>query len=246
MDALRIGRSLRALRIRRGLRQADVAAAARCSQSQVSKIERGDLDGVTTRGLATICRTLGADLDLRVRWHGEGLDRLLDEAHARLVNALVARLGRDGWRCEVEASFSVRGERGSIDVLAWHAAARALLVVEVKSVVPDAQSMLVGLDRKTRIASTLAGDRGWDPLFVGRLLAINDSSTTRRRVRELGAMFEAALPARGPCVRAWLHSPSGRLAGLLFLPVNTPGGIGRPLTGRQRVNRPRTSGIRAG
>ena len=37
-----------------------------------------------------------------------------------------------GWQTRSEVSYSVYGERGSIDVLAWHAPSRTLLVVEVK------------------------------------------------------------------------------------------------------------------
>ena len=40
-----------------------------------------------------------------------------------------------------EVSFSVYGERGSIDILAFHASTGSLLVIEIKSVVPDMQSI---------------------------------------------------------------------------------------------------------
>jgi transcriptional regulator with XRE-family HTH domain len=239
MDSLRIGRSLRALRIRRGLRQADVAAAAGVSRSQYGRIERGDLRGVPLDDVHAICRALQADLDVRIRWQGEGLDRLLDEAHAGLVDALVRRLAAAGWVPEVEVSFSIYGERGSIDVLAWHGVARALLVCEVKSVMPDAQAMLSTLDRKARLAPRLVDDRGWQPSVVGRLLAVADSSTTRRRVDGFGALFEAALPGRGSEVRAWLRRPAGPMAGILFLPDARRHGTRRPAAGLQRVNRRR-------
>jgi hypothetical protein len=35
--------------------------------------------------------------------------------------------------CRLEASYSIYGERGSIDILAGHATTRSMLVVEVKS-----------------------------------------------------------------------------------------------------------------
>ena len=42
----------------------------------------------------------------------------------------------------VEASFNIDGERGIVDVLGFRASSGDLLVIEVKSVVPDAQAML--------------------------------------------------------------------------------------------------------
>src|SRR4029079_9408021 len=112
-------------------------------------------------------------------WNGEGLDRLLDQAHAGLVDQLVIRLRAAGWVADVEASFSIRGERGSIDVLGYHEATGIVLVTEVKSVVPDSQATVYGLDRKARLAPEIARQRGWTCRGVARLLVIGDSSTSR-------------------------------------------------------------------
>jgi transcriptional regulator with XRE-family HTH domain len=151
MDVV-LGRGFRALRVRRGLRQEDVARLAHVSRGMISKIERGEIAAVPLRILRAVAAALGATLELKLRWHGEGLDRLLDEAHARLVDATVVLLREAGWDVAVEISFSIWGERGSIDVLAWHKATGSLLVIEVKSVVPDSQATLHGLDRKARLA----------------------------------------------------------------------------------------------
>jgi len=80
--------------------------------------------------LERVALALGAWVDLRLLWQGEGLDRLLDEAHARLVEWVVRRLNALGWDVAVEVSFARNGERGSIDVLAFHPGRRALLVIE--------------------------------------------------------------------------------------------------------------------
>src|SRR5689334_9236392 len=117
MDALRFGRRYHALRIRLRLRQCDVAAAAAVSRSLIAAIDRGELDGVTLGSLRKATSALGADVDLFLRWRGERLDRLLDEDHAAIVELVVRLLRNDGWQVEVEASFSIWGERGSIDVL---------------------------------------------------------------------------------------------------------------------------------
>lgn len=183
--------------------------------------------------LERLVDALGASLDLQLRWQGERLDRLLDAAHAALVERVVRLLRARGWATEVEASFAIRGERGSIDILAWHPATTALLVVEVKSVVADVQSTISTLDRKRRLAPLVARDRGWPTQSASRLLVVADGRTARRRVAEHEAMFRVAFPDRGLAVHAWTRRPSGRISGLIFMPN------ARQTAVRQRV-RPRT------
>ena len=147
MDAVRLGSALRALRRHRGWTQATVARRARVSQAAVSRAERGAAMALTGRTLKAIAEALGARYDPRITWQGEGLDRLLDAAHAGLVDQVVAMLRAHGWQVVPEATFNVYGERGSIDILAFHPGSGSLLIVEVKSVVPDMQSLLAGVER---------------------------------------------------------------------------------------------------
>ena len=239
LDAARLGRSLRAIRIRLGLRQEDVASRAGVSRSFVSKVELGRASSSDFSLLDRVCRAVGADLDLRVRWRGEGLDRLLDEGHAALVDAVVALLPAADWEVALEVTFNEYGDRGSIDVFAWHAARRAVLVVEVKSVVADAQGTLSPLDRKVRLGARLARARGWEPTAVSRLLVVEDGPTNRRRLARFESMFAAALPSRNRAVRRWIAEPVGRIDGLLFLSYATRGGTRRTTAGRTRVRRRR-------
>ncbi len=245
-DPLRIRRSLRAIRVRLGLRQVDVALRADASRSFISNLERGLSRSTDVGRIEAVCLALGADLDVRVRWRGEGLDRLLDEAHATIVDRLAALLKGDGWQTWLEVTFNDYGDRGSIDALGWHQRSRSLLIAEVKSVVPDAQGTLAPLDRKVRVAPKIACDRGLDQETVSRLLVVDDTSANRRRIARFEALFDAALPDRGWTVRRWLSRPSGSIAGLLFLPDSTGDGTRRSTAGRSRVNRPRRARDRAG
>lgn len=235
MDRIWLGIQYRALRVRRELRQDDAGTIARLSRSVVSRIERGLVDNVRVGDLDRVAAALGARLDVRLRWQGEALDRLLDEAHAALVEAVVPLLRALGWEVLVEASFSSWGDRGSIDVLAFHRGAATLLVIEVKSVVPDNQATLAGLDRKARIAPQLAAEQGWAVRHVARLLVVGDSGTARRRIDRYRQMYAAALPGRGREVRRWLARPTGAFAGLLFLPFAPRGSSRRVRTWRVRV-----------
>jgi len=239
VDVIRFARAVRLLRRRRGWRQTDLAAAARLSRGALARIEQGHADRVTVITLERLLAPLGARLRTSIDWNGEALDRLLDAAHAGLVDAMLQLLGLRAWLCAPEVSFNLRGERGSIDVLAWHPASGALLVVEVKSVVPDLQATLMALDRKTRLGREVARDRGWTASQADRLLVLPEDRTARRRVQQHEATFATALPDRGPAVRRWIRDPStsAAFAGLLFLSAES-GAIARHRMGRGRTSAP--------
>lgn len=208
---------MRAVRHRRGWRQVDVAARAGVSHTLVSLVERGHCDQMSLSALRAVAATLDVRLDLVPRWRGGELDRLLNARHAVLASHVIVLLQRDGWQVVPEVSFAIYRERGVIDLLAWHAPTRTLLVIELKTEIVDVSEMLGTLDRKTRLARKIAAERGWDAAVVGTLLVVAESSTNRRRVADNAALLRAALPHGTREVRAWLRSPRGRLAALMFL-----------------------------
>ncbi len=237
MDAVRLGQAIRALRRRRGWTQQRLGEASGTSQGAVSRCERGDAHTLTCRTIVKIAEALGARATVSIHWHGEELDRLLDAAHAGLVEVVVRLLRTSGWTVVPEATFSVYGERGSIDVLAFHPATGALLVIEVKSAVPDMQGMLSTLDRKVRLAPGLAKERGWVVRTVSRLLVLPDDRTARRRVADHQATIDQLMPLRTAGVRRWLANPASAMGGVLFLPSSTrttTGTGGQPPDGRSR------------
>jgi transcriptional regulator with XRE-family HTH domain len=219
VDVIRFGRGIRALRRRRGWRQADLGAAAGVSRAAVSRIELGLGDRLTVRSLEAVAAAAGARFDIRLSWNGEALDRLLDVAHAHLVEMVVTRLEASGWEAVPEVSFAIASERGSIDILAFHPQTGSLLVVEVKSVVPDIQAMLGSLDRKARLGRGIGRERGWTVTTVSRLLVVGEDRTARRRIAAFEATFQRAFPLRGGALDRWLRSPdpSKPIAGLRFL-----------------------------
>jgi transcriptional regulator with XRE-family HTH domain len=217
MDVIRLGLGIRALRRRRGWTQAELGRRAGASQSAVSRAERDPMS-LTLATLRGIGEALGARISLRLYWQGEDLDRLLDAAHAGLVDEVVRILMAAGWDVIPEATFNHFGERGSIDVLAFHPKYGALLIVEVKSVVPDMQAMLAGLDRKVRVAPDLARDHGWTVRTVSRLLVLPDDRTARRRLGQHAATVDRVLSARTRAIRRWLRRPTIATGGVLFLP----------------------------
>jgi transcriptional regulator with XRE-family HTH domain len=234
MNDVQLGRTLRALRRHLGLRQIDLGERAGVSQQWVSDIERGRAAHVTHGTLRRLFLAVDADAVTFVRWRGGELDRLLDEGHADIVGRIVQLLGRRGWQVLTEVTYSEWGERGSVDVLAWHPATRTVLVVEVKTEVASAEELLRRHDAKVRLAPTLALDRfGERPAAIGRLLVVADSPTNRRRVERLRAVIGTAYPARGRDVRLWLRRPAGSLAGAMFI----AGSRDRQVRSRHRLHR---------
>src|SRR5919109_3349998 len=236
VDDLSVGRLITLARQRRQWRQVDLAVSAGVSQQLVALAESGAMDRLTLRSLRGIAKPLGMRVVLTAVLNGGDADRLRDRDHASLVERITSMLRRHEWEVIVEYTFSHYGERGSIDIVAWHGDAHALLVIEVKTRIYDVQALLAVLDRKARVAGRLlAEERGWTPSTVGRVTVVPELSANRSVAERHASLFRAALPARSREVRTWLRRSAGALAGLWFLSsTNEVGGI-RVAVGRQRV-----------
>jgi transcriptional regulator with XRE-family HTH domain len=243
---MRLGQSLRALRRRNGILQVDLAHDAGVSDKVISRIEAGQVTGLRVATLRAVFEAVGARLFLNAWWNGAALDRLLDERHAALVERCVNVLRGYGWRTEVEVTFSVYGERGSIDVLGGHDDTRCGLVIEVKGSIGSIEETNRTFeetnrtfDLKVRHGQTLAAERfGWRPTSVSRMLVVPEDSTVRRVVAAHAATLESAYPARGRDVRRWLRAPGRAIRGIWFLSEPQPT-VGRSVPGSPR--RPPTS-----
>jgi transcriptional regulator with XRE-family HTH domain len=239
MDVVRLVTIFRALRLRKRWRQVDLARRAGVSQSVVSRLERGRLGGLSVDTVFRIAQALSARLDLVLRWDGGELDRLLNARHSALHES-VARsfLALDGWVIAPEVSFSIRGERGIIDILAWHADTRTLLVIELKTEIVDINDLMGKVDRKRRLAALVARERGWIPASVSVWVIVGDSKTNRRRVWSHAATLRAAFPSDGRSIRPWLRQPSGPVACLSFWPNPRSVNTKPELATVKRVRRP--------
>jgi hypothetical protein len=200
-------------------------------------MERGQLGGQSLRTVAHIVEALDATAELVVRWQGEELDRLVDGAHAALVQATVARLQSGGWVTRVEVSFNHFGDRGRADVLAFDPQNRILAVVEVKSALGDLQDTSGRLDVKVRLGPMLASSVGWERAGCGGARARRgrhaDSTTRGRAARgDLRGVLAAWAPGDG---LGPLPDPSGSERPAL---VRSPARF--PSRGRYEV-RPRAS-----
>jgi transcriptional regulator with XRE-family HTH domain len=247
VDDRQIGSALRALRMRRAWRQVDLARRAMVSRETVAQIERGRVAKVSVSAARSVADALGARFDTIVRWQGGDLVRLINRRHAAMHEAMARHLqSLDGWTCEPEVSFSIYGERGVIDVLAWHAKARALLVIELKTELVDINEMMGTLDRKHRLANQIARERSWDSETVGVWLVIADTRTNRRALAAHATVLRTKYQADGRTIRSWLRGPAGSILALGFMPYVADARIGRASNPIRRVVRRRTAAAERG
>ncbi len=212
MDDLRLGALIRTVRIRRRLRQEDVAADAGVDRSLVSRIERGHLGDVSIERLRAIARVVEVSLDLVPSWRGGEVARVVNERHSRMHELLAARLAcTKGWEFATEVTFSSWGERGAIDILGWHAARRIVLVIELKTEIPDPAGLIAQVDRYRRLAPVVAVERGWHPADVASWVLIAESDMNRRQLARHRVMLRNAFPLDGRALRRWLRDPDGRV-----------------------------------
>ncbi len=222
--------------------QQDVADSSGLSRAKVSQLENHQLEKLSVPELDSSFAALGASFTVGARWNGAALDRLLDEGHARLAGLVAKELRRAGWEVAFEVTFSEFGDRGSIDILAWKAAERALLVTEIKSEMGSIDGLLRTLDVKVRLAPKIARERfGWSGAsVVGRLVVLPEHSTERRHAARHAAVLDRALPARSREVRRWLTNPRGPLSGLWFLSAAQTVSVKRNPSSIRRVRKPKS------
>lgn len=98
---------------------------------------------------------------------------------------MIGELRAAKWEVLVEYSFNHYRDRGTVDVEAWHAATRTLLIIEVKTRVADIQELIGRLDIKCRVVPPLLRrERGWEAARPGRMLVLAESRMNRRAVEQ--------------------------------------------------------------
>jgi hypothetical protein len=133
-----------------------------------------------------------------------------------------------GWEFATEVTFSEWGERGVVDILAWHSLTRTLLIIELKTEIPDPAGLVAQVDRYHRLAPAIGRGRGWNPLSVATWVLVAESDLKRRQVGRHNVMLRNAFPLDGQFLRRWLRAPSdnmpaetggaaARVSGLSFL-----------------------------
>jgi transcriptional regulator with XRE-family HTH domain len=239
MDDQRVGATIRAVRVRRGWRQTDLATRSGVSPATISRLERGHPGSLTLDTIRRVSAALDIRVDLVPRWRAGDLDRLLNAKHSELHELVARWFARElpAWILAPEVSYSIYGERGVVDIVAWHPGRRAILVIELKTDIVDVNQLIGKVGEKARLIRQIVRDRGWDPLTISTWVIVADGRTNRARLASHHAVLRAAFPSDGPQVRRWLANPVDAIAGLSMWSSLA----GRPLAPTRRVQRTATS-----
>ena len=240
MDDRRLGMAVRARRHQRGWRLIDLAASAGVGPGVCGLLERGRVAKLSVRTARAIAGALDLPLGWDIGWQRQELDRLLDADHSALAAQIVRELESAAWSTRSEVSFNHFGDRGRIDILAWHPPTRILLVIEIKTALVDAQDLLGGLDVKARVAPVALREIGWQqPVAVVPVIVLADGSTVRRQIQRLEPLL-SRYGLRGRETSAWLRRPAVGPSGLLvFKKLPLRNGVDRRRAGRRRIRRSR-------
>jgi transcriptional regulator with XRE-family HTH domain len=236
-----VGPAIRENRLRLGWSQRDLAREAHVSQSLVSRTERCITDVVSLAEVGQMLDALGVRIDMAFRApliSGGPAER--DAAHAHLIAYAEGRLRRAGLQVAREVPIGSDRVRGWIDLLAWRAPDRLLIVVEVKADIDDLGALERQVSWYEREAWDAARRLGWRPSRVGVVLVAlasrRNADFVRRHVDALRRRFPTSpsglssmLAGRsaGMPVRALAFvDPRRRVAGWL---LPTPVSGGRPV-----------------
>jgi transcriptional regulator with XRE-family HTH domain len=194
LDAGRIGRELRELRLGLGVSQAAVARVVGVSRSVVSDLERGD----TSVGLEIRRRTaIAVGADLRVSIYPGARPMLHDAAHARIIERILRRRDRR-WHAELEAT--VPGPfRASTDVRLSKPG--TVVLIEVETHVHDWEATIRrAFEKRERVIG--GGPTGTRVVAV---LCLPPTRHHRRLLADLAESVRATFPASPELARRSLE-----------------------------------------
>ncbi len=239
MRDAQVGAALRLVRRRRGWTQEDLAGAAGVCQATVSRIERGHLRTLAVQRIREVLAALDMQLDLAPRWRGADLDRALNAGHNAMHEALARQFsGLPEWATRPEVSFSHWGERGVIDMLAWHDPTRTLLVVELKTDLVDPGGLIAQVDRYQRLAPVVARQLGWEAVAASSWVVVADDESNRHRLSDHLALLRGRFPLDGRSIESGLGRPTVPIEALSFVRIEGHARVPRRGGRRTSVSRP--------
>jgi transcriptional regulator with XRE-family HTH domain len=235
----RFGAQFRAVRVKRRWRQLDLAQRAGVHRSVISRIERGQFEATSIGTILVVARALDIQVSLTARWHAGDLDRLVNGRHARLHESVARWFAEElpDWALDPEVSFSIYGERGVIDILAWHPGHRALIVIEFKTDIVDVNQLMGQMNQRRRLAREIARERGWDPVSISSWVIVANGRTNRARLAAHRTVLRNAFPLDGRSMQGWLRRPDRSIAALSIWERRDGGPARVELAARHRVSR---------
>ena len=201
-------RAVIAARTSLGWSQRQLAQRAGLSQSFVSRFERGVTEAVTASAIERMFRALGITAELRAELPVVSGERpQADAVHAWICGYVGRRLSSLGWDVRHEVEVGAGRFRGWIDVLAYRAADRSLLINECKTDILDIGAIQRATSWYEREAWSAARRLGWRPVGTVTALLLLDSAQVEARLRANRLLLAASFPGRAAQISPWIEQP---------------------------------------
>ena len=213
----RMGREIRASRLRRRLTQAQAAARARISRSTWSRMENGKGGGQTVDAWQRVGLAVGRPL--RVDFGRDALETTSDAGHLEGQELLLRLLRMGGSRRFVELPTRPADSRRAVDVAALDERLGVLIVVQVWNTFGDLGSAVRGFDRELAAAAEVAAGMGFPGATVAGCWAVVDNRSNRTLVAQYPEFFATRFPGSS---FAWARAittgaPPPLAAGIVWL-----------------------------
>ena len=190
--ANRLGTGLREMRLRAGLRQADVAERARLSQSFVSRLERGRGADTSIETWAIVAAAIGEQFAAFLE-RVPGANSPRDLEHLRRQRLVIELASRGGWTAQPELAIDEGVVRSrAIDIVLSRSQRQEAVAVEVWDLLTDVGAAMRSLDGKV---ATLGRRLTNPPRAVRGLWVVRGTHRNRGLVAEFRSVFAARFPA---------------------------------------------------
>lgn len=214
----RLGREIRASRLRRKLTQAQAAARARISRSTWSRIENGRGAGQTIDAWQRVGLAVGRPL--RIDFGSDPEESATSDGGHLEGQELILRLMRaTGHRRFVELPTRPADSRRAIDIVALDDRRRSMLVVQVWNTFGDLGSAVRGFDRELAATAEVAAGMGFPDATITGCWAVVDNRANRALVARYPEFFATRFPGSS---FAWARAirtgaPPPQAAGIVWL-----------------------------
>jgi transcriptional regulator with XRE-family HTH domain len=204
--------AIRTARMESGWSQAALARRLGVSQSMISRIETARTDCIDSDLASQALTTRG----IRVTFDGRtlglaGRREQRDIVHAACSAYVARRLRRAGWDVALEVEIGAGRSRGWIDILAYRASDRTLLMIEIKTEIHDAGSLLRTVGWYRREAWVAARRLGWRPTRLSSGLVLLASAANDESIRRQFDLLGEAFPGGAPELVRLVEAPAGTL-----------------------------------
>jgi transcriptional regulator with XRE-family HTH domain len=208
--AIDAGRTFAAARRAIGWTQRELARRTGIPQTAISRFERGLPSGLDLGQIERLANALGGRA--RLMFEAPFLadrERQRERLHSRCQAAVASCLRSRGWITATEVEIDGSFGPGWIDVLAYHPAAGALLVIEIKTEIQDVGRIVRTLDWYERRAFTAARTRGWAVRATSSCLLVLSTEAVEVRLRENRAFIAEVFPSRARTLEQYVEDPVG-------------------------------------